>query len=75
MPVGNYSYQFFICCPRDCVRQQMLNAPFGINGLKKPSVDCNYIFTMDLAPNGIPSSPKPNFPYVSDFKGKGILNL
>ena len=19
MPVGNYSYQFFICCPRDCV--------------------------------------------------------
>ena len=21
MPVGNYSYQFFICCPRDCVSQ------------------------------------------------------
>ena len=19
MPIGNYSYQFFICCPRDCV--------------------------------------------------------
>ena len=80
MPVGNYSYQFFICCPRDCVSQhnggtsgaplkplrvdsalralstlrglrgahevpplcretqslgqQMLNAPFGINGLR-----------------------------------------
>ena len=79
MPVGNYSYQFFICCPRDCVSrhnggtsgaplkplrvdsalkalstlrglrgapevppicreaqslgQQMLNAPFGINGI------------------------------------------
>ena len=22
MPVGNYSYQFFICCPRDCVSRQ-----------------------------------------------------
>ena len=23
MPVGNYSYQFFICCPRDCVSRPL----------------------------------------------------
>ena len=37
MPVGNYSYQFFICCPRDCVSRHnggTSGAPF-----KPPRVD------------------------------------